>query len=82
MESREIEIVIVKPDESVSIQYKCPHCCTGGKRVVEEFPFHLLPKFAKGILEYKGINKVCGNCRENFILTGSEVVKNTLRPWL
>jgi hypothetical protein len=50
--------------------------------VIEEFPFTLLSKFAKGIIEFKGINKVCGNCGKNFIMVGNDVIKDTLRPWL
>ena len=78
----ELDVVIVIPDKSATIHYQCPHCCTGEKRVVEEFPFEFVPKFAKEIIEYKGINKVCGNCGKTFLLVGNNTIKNTLRPWL
>jgi len=82
METVNLKMVAVFPGENITLSYACPHCCAEGKMIQEEQSCKLIPLIAKGIVQYAGVKYPCGNCGEQIILTGDNIIKNTLKPWL
>ena len=82
MKTVELKMVGVFPNDNIILTYACPYCCPEGKMIQEKQPFKLTPLIAKGILHHAGVKYPCGQCGKHIILTGNDVIKNTLRPWL
>jgi hypothetical protein len=81
MKPVELKVMIVIEGKEGIMQYSCPYCCKAGQVIQETFPFDLVSRVAKGLIEFEGINKVCGKCKKTFPLVATEVIKNTLRPY-